>query len=259
MPVTAVVPLPTETADGLMAVFRVSVGEDLALLAAMHHQEVDDNLLAVLAESGFPNQFGINLTRLRAQEAVSFMQQAMDAMTMPLDAVQRDELAADYASIYLNHGLSASPTESFWLDEENLVLQAPMFQVREFYRRHGRGVADWRKRSDDHLVHELHFIAELIRAAQPDALEEAARFLDEHLLRWLPRFAERVAKRCVTPFYAGASWLTAEYCEELRDLLALLLGKPRPGAEEIEKRMQPKVQAPTVAPLTYVPGIAPTW
>jgi hypothetical protein len=113
-------------------------------------------------------------------------------------------------------------------------------------------------RSDDHICLELQFLAALLRDAHPEALPEAARFLDEHLLRWLPLFAKRVSARCATPFYAGAARLTEAYCEELRDILAALLGKPRPSPEEVEARMKPRASAVT-HPLAYIPGVAPSW
>jgi len=247
---------------GLLKQFRIAVAADLITLASLHHAEVDDVLLIDLDVQGFPDTLGLKLTQPTSMEASSIMRQALEALSAPLHAEQLDELAADYAAIYLNHDYNASPYESVWLDEENLVMQAPMFQVREFYRRHGLGVADWRNRADDHLVIELLFIARLLQSAlmqhdQANALGDAARFMDEHLLRWLPRFGERVAKRCVTPFYAAAGWLTSAYCEELRDTLADFLGEPRPSAEEIEARMRP--QTVQTAPLKYVPGAAPSW
>ncbi len=242
---------------GLLQQFRIAVAADLITLASLHHAEVDDVLLIDLDVQGFPDTLGLKLTQPTSMEASSIMRQALEALSAPLHAEQLDGLAADYAAIFLNHDYSASPYESVWLDEENLVMQAPMFQVREFYRRHGFGVADWRNRADDHLVIELLFIARLLQNEQADALGEAARFMDEHLLRWLPRFGERVAKRCTTPFYAAAGWLTSAYCDELRDALAEILGELRPSTEEIEVRMRPRaVQA---APLKYVPGIAPSW
>jgi hypothetical protein len=35
--------------------------------------------------------------------------------------------------------------------------------------------------------------------------------------------------------------LTAQYLEEMRDILAQILEEPRPSVEEIEQRMKPKV------------------
>ncbi len=141
-------------------------------------------------------------------------------------------------------------------------MQAPTFQVRAWYGRHGLGVQDWRKRSDDHLVHELRFLSALLALGTTDAVTEAAEFMDLHLLRWLDGFAQRVAQRCDTDFYAASAWLTWHYCEEMRRVLADLLGQPRPTREEVEARLRAeagsKGQAQAV-PMTYLPGMAPSW
>jgi hypothetical protein len=68
-----------------------------------------------------------------------------------------------------------------------------------------------------------------------------------------------VAKRCETRLYAGLAQLTAAYLDELRDLLAQILGRPRPTAEEIEERMRPMVAIPVAPPGPYLPGTGPTW
>jgi len=55
-------------------------------------------------------------------------------------------------------------------------------------------------------VLQLQFLAHLFSLDdQQETLREAARFLDEHPLRWVEQFARRVAARCQTPFYAGLS------------------------------------------------------
>ena len=43
------------------------------------------------------------------------------------DAATLDELAADFAAIYLNNAYGASPYESVWLHDEHLACQQPMF------------------------------------------------------------------------------------------------------------------------------------
>lgn len=251
----------TITIKDSLLMFREAVALDLEALALLHHAECDDALLAHLALSGFPEGIGLRLVSENGQRAQVLMHQALAEMPSPLSTAMRDELAADYAAIYLTYAYHASPCESVWLDQENLALQAPMFQVREFYRLFNLGSANWRMRSDDHLVLELQFLAALMRDAHPQALPEAARFLDNHLLRWLPLFGQRVAGRCATPFYAAAALLTAAYCDELRDLLAQVLGEGRPSPEEVEARMRPRAAAQTVplTSITYIPGSAPSW
>jgi TorA maturation chaperone TorD len=134
-----------------------------------------------------------------------------------------------------------------------------MFKVRKWYRRYGLAAEDWRLRSDDHLVLELRFLAHLLDGATPPVdLTEVARFLDEHPLRWIDHFAERVAGRCATRFYAGLALLTAAYLDELRDLLAEVLGTPRPTPEEIEASIAPpQVSLEVDGP--FLPGAAPSW
>jgi TorA maturation chaperone TorD len=237
--------------------FRAAVALDLMTLAPLHDRELDSSVIEALRRDAFPG----GLALVMASELGGAAMATLDAAVRQLasDARGVDELAADFAAIYLTHGYGASPCESVWLDEEGLAMQQPMFQVRRFYAQHGMRVPDWRKRTDDHLVYQLQFLAGLLEAGQPDALAEAARFLDEHALRWVPMFAQRVAARAATPFYAGLAMLTAAYLEELRDVLALILDAPRPSAEEIERRMKPPREEILPMPTTYVPGAAPSW
>lgn len=239
------------------------IAEDLGLLAGVQDRELDREAIAILRRLQFPACLHFTPERELGGEAFTVLGQAMQALADPGPEVL-DELAADYADIYLNHSIQASPLESVWLDEEGLTMQEPMFQVREWYRRFGMAVENWRVRSDDHLVLQLQFLSRLIGGqvagdlSREERLAEAARFLDEHLLRWIESFARRVAGRCGTPFYAGVAMLTAAYLDELRDVLAELLNEPRPSAEEIEARMKPKPEVVEV-PLTYMPGTAPSW
>lgn len=248
----------TNTKAETLALFREAVAQDLNTLATLHHAELNDALLGELAAANFPDGIGLRLLGDDGMRAIVLMRQAMAELRAPLAPAVQDELAVDYAAIYLTYGYHASPCESVWLDQENLAMQAPMFQVREFYKLFDLVAANWRTRPDDHLVLELLFLAALFRDEHPQALPEAARFLDTHLLRWLPLFGQRVATRCATPFYAGTALLTAAYCDELRDLLADLLGEARPSAEEVEARMRPR-QVAEVAPVTFFPGLAPSW
>ncbi len=113
-------------------------------------------------------------------------------------------------------------------------------------------------RSDDHLVIELRFLAHLLGSDDPVSLNEAARFMDEHPLRWVEDFAQRVSARCETRFYAGLALLTAAYLDELRDLLVDLLDSPRPSREEIDARFRTGA-APLDVEGPYLPGVAPSW
>lgn len=250
-------PAEIDREQEFLAQFRSRVAEDLRILAALHDREPDPALAGELRAIDFPRCLTLPLADGPAQEAVMIMEQSLNLLPPEPGKKVLDELAADYASIYLNYGIGASPEESVWLDEDGLICQDAMFQVRQWYESYALEAPDWRTRSDDHLVYQLQFIAHLLELDHEfHTLEQAARFMDEHLLRWLGSFAERVMQRCDTPWFAGAEGVTAAYTEELRDTLCEILQQPRPTPEEIEERMQPRKQAEEV-PVTFMPGMGP--
>lgn len=252
---------PSGSADAaLLEAFRSAAAQDLAMFAVLHDAEPDADLIHRLKVSGFPQHLGLVLGTQRAQEAARILDAEIRRFPDPVDTQTLDGLAVDYANIYLINTVRAAPCESVWFDDEGLSCQRQMFQVRERYREHGLAAANWRVRPDDHLVIQLQFIAYLLDPQRSgDTLAEVARFMDEHLLRWSMRFAERVATRCNTPYFAGLAMLTATYCEELRDHLAGILGEARPSQKEIDARMRPRREVIPAVPLKYMPGLGPGW
>lgn len=186
--------------------------EDLQALAWLHVKERCTDELHTLAASGFP----VGLSLLDAgHPTVRALVTALAQLAEGDTALRRhcdDDLAADYAAIYLTNALRASPYESVWRDEDQLMMQEPTFAVRAFYRRHGIAVPDWRCMPDDHIAHELDFVAHLLERGET---REAARFLRHHLLTWLPGFAAAVDRRAQTRFYAALAGLTLACCESL--------------------------------------------
>ncbi len=182
--------------------------EDLRALAWLHAGERDRATLVRARREGFPQDLALGPL---PSATLSAMGEALDALAQ--DTAGDLELAADYAGIYLTHACRAAPFESVWRDEDGLVLQQPTFDVRAFFRRHGVAAADWRVMADDHLALELEFVALLLeRGDGADALH----FLDEHLMIWMPAFAEAVERRAATAFYRSLARLSVDYCACLR-------------------------------------------
>jgi TorA maturation chaperone TorD len=178
------------------------------------------------------------------------------------DTAYLDDLAADFAAIYLTGALSASPYESYWLSDDHLICQDAMFDMRTLYAAAGLVVPDWRMRPDDHLVFQLQFLAHLLtKADKDDDWRSLATFLDYHLLRWLPDFASRVVSRCDTPFYAALALLTDVWCQQLRGLIVQHLGEARLSAEAIEEQLSSRrIAEVKEVPIHFVPGAAgPSW
>lgn len=198
---------------------RLRAVEDLLTLAWLHAAERDARTWLALGEAGFPD--GLSLVAPGQAAAAGMLGTALRDLIGEAAAglpAADDRLAADYAAIYLTHALRASPCESVWRDEDHLMMQEPTFEVRRCYREHGVAVAPEGPLAlpDDHLATELSFCAHLLAQGETQAL---LRFLDDHLLRWLPEFAARVVRRADTAVYAGLAALTEETVRRLRQTL----------------------------------------
>lgn len=238
------------------------LADDAATLALLQDRELSVPILAELKSLNFPDNLGLLPVDAASQASYRMMRIAVSALPAQPAARILDELAADFAAIYLTGAFGASPCESFWLSDDHLVCQEAMFDMRALYAASGLAVPDWRMRPDDHLVFQLQFLASRLGTVETDGDWRAlAAFLDYHLLRWLPDFADRVASRCDTPFYAALVILTDAWCQQLRSLIEHYLGEARPTPEEIEEiaRLRRNADAPE-APLHFVPGGAgPSW
>jgi putative dimethyl sulfoxide reductase chaperone len=241
--------------SGLDNAWRELAADDVELLARMHDREADQAWLDHLRSAPAGEWLNLNLDDAEdAKAAYGFLDEALAGAAA--DARLLDDLAAEYANIYLNCRYQASPTESYWLDDERLERQAPMFAVRRWYQDYGIKTENWRIRPDDHLVLELAFIVHLLRLdGETATLKHAAQFLDQHLLRWIKDFSSRIVLRCNSAFYAGANILTASYLDRLRDVLVIAANEPRAVVEG--KRAGNAQDAGKETP--YAPGHGPGW
>lgn len=246
-----------------LAEFRQAVAEDLRQLAVLHDREPDAALIAAIREVEFPDNLALRPASETSEQSLKLMKDALGEMPHVPGTKDLDLLAVDYADIYLTHALQASPYESVWLDEDGLVMQQPMFMIRDWYSQYGLAAEDWRTRSDDHVALQLQFLAHLMDGVEGESkllLEQAGKFMDEHLLLWLPDFANRVAHRCSTPYFAGVSLVTWSWCESFRDAIAEILQQPRPDLEAAKQEEAARLaEAMETAEAPYVPGVAPSW
>jgi TorA maturation chaperone TorD len=253
--------VPSGGSDPLIAAeLAEALADDFDTLALLHDRELSADVIAGLQDVAFPDNLGFRPGGERVAEALRAMQRGMRWLPPAPTPRLLDDLAADYAAIYLNGSIGVSPCESVWVSDDRLACQDAMFQLRDIYIARGLRPADPRRRFDDHLVLQLQFVACAVRDARTvDDWRYLASVLDDHLLRWLGDFARCVDQRCDTPFYAGLALLTAAHVEELRDVLAARLGEQRPSRETVDARCRVR-QQPDCASATYLPGASgPSW
>ena len=251
-------PLPRAAPDTARGPLDTAA-EALGLLIRLFDREADSDLLCGLRAIQAPDMFEALLPSPEGRAGAQVLRVALSGLPalhvetgIALGAL--DALAADYADVFLTHGYRLAPNASVWLTEEKLERQGPMFEVRDWYAHYGVTVPDWRKRADDHIVHELQFLGLLLNLGTEAGMADAAHFLDAHLLPWVPEFGRRMALRVAEPLYAAAGLLCAAYLEALRDQLEELTGLARQPRKAVPASSQPD---PEAAP--FVPGAAESW
>jgi TorA maturation chaperone TorD len=255
----------------------LALSEDAATLALLNDREATPDMLAELKAVGFPDNLGMLPGDEKGRVIYELMHDAVSLLPEAPDAAFMDNLAADYAAIYLTGALDISPFESFWVSDDHLLCQEAMFELRSLYAAEGLTVPNWRQRPDDHLVYELQFLSrrlqwladrtinsDIVATRNLDTRKEwrsLAKLLDQHLLRWLPDFAIRVTQRCDTAFYGALALTTDAWCQQLREVIALHLGEPRPSKEEIDAMLRPNASGePRPEPVQFMPGSGgPSW
>lgn len=239
----------------MQAELRTALAEDLDQLIRLNDREVDAETMNALKVAGFP--LGLALPPSGEAGALAYANMAAALNTPP----SLDELAADFAAIYLNNSFGASPYESVWVSDDHLACAAPMFELRDLYAAAGLQAADWRSRFDDHFVLQLEYLRRVLADASI-APEQLAVFIDEHLGYWFPDFAQRVSLQCATPFYAALAELTHVWLIHFRELLDELYDLPIPTRDEMTTRINLKqaLDKAEVAPIRFMPGAqGPSW
>ncbi|MCI5139834.1 MAG: molybdopterin oxidoreductase, partial [Candidatus Electrothrix sp. AR1] len=124
------------------------------------------------------------------------------------------ELRYEYAELFLNAGKNpVFPYASCHVSGEPLVMQKPVFEVRQTYRDKGVHKSPAYPDLDDHIAVELEFMSYL--AEQQGTEGEQRTFLEQHL-SWADAFCEMLRSAAQTDFYQGLADLTQAVLEAAR-------------------------------------------
>jgi len=162
-------------------------------------------------------------------------------------AAQADELAGEYAELFLATGSNIAPFESVflpgWSEDKPQLWGEATAAVAKFYEEAGLELRSGQ--IPDHVGLELEAMATLAEceAARREAGDaEGAgrleglqnRFCREHLIRWVPEFCKAVRERAGNGFYGSMAVLAANlvqlHCGEAED----------GGSEETTRRITDK-------------------
>lgn len=133
-----------------------------------------------------------------------------------------EELTVEYTRLFLGPGKHISPHESVHREGEGLLWGDSTAKVKAFIESSGLKYASDFKGIPDHISVELEFMHRLLKEEveareknDPGKLKKLLylkkRFVDEHLLEWIPRFADKIAKETKLNFYRKIAILTKEF------------------------------------------------
>ena len=183
-------------------------------LQRFYEKEVSTEFLNALKGMTFPQECG--------QEALQAGYDGLEKFIAEADESMLDELAADYAKVFLAageyQGKGAFPYESVYTSKKHLVMQDAWEQVKGIYAAHHLALADApTELMEDHIAIELQYMAELCARAADSAeggiLKEQQEFLQQHLLNWVPALCEDMEKYARTELYKAIAKLTAGFLE----------------------------------------------
>ncbi len=186
------------------------------LLATLYRQEVtsdllqqikDPQFLGVLADLGFD---------------------VMKEFLLKPEKEQLEDLAVEYSRLFLGPGKHVSPHESVHHKREDgqwgKLWGASTAEVKQFIEATGLGYSDDFKGLPDHITVEFEFMQQLTlreeQAWKEEDSDKAAacrnvekKFIEEHLIRWIPVFCEKVIQDSQLPFYRSFAELTKNFIE----------------------------------------------
>ncbi|MGT8839742.1 molecular chaperone TorD [Vibrio cholerae] len=193
--------------------FKELSGQDIA---RYHSAEVRTFL------SGLADEQSLNREVKHLVEALNRLQDRQDAQL---------ELAADFCDLFLKSDRdSALPYASVYTDK-GLLNGKPAQQMRELLGAHGVKVEQNLNEPEDHLAIQLDFLAHLaISANQIEhsaqlslALQAQSDFISQHLLTWLPAFAERCTQFDAFGLYSAAARLALAFIQQDKHCLDELI------------------------------------
>ena len=142
----------------------------------------------------------------------------------------RDEIERDYRELFVGPGhLLAPPWESVYTSEDHLIFEKSTLEVRAEYRKQGKQAPRLNRDPDDHISLELEFVRDLlgeVLAARGAGDQERAdgllrdhqRFVNEHLMVWLPPFCVDIDDNAQTHFVRGLGLLLIDAAQQAEQL-----------------------------------------
>ena len=155
-----------------------------------------------------------------------------------------EALKIDFSKLFVGpYQLSAAPYGSVYLDRERKMMGDSTQDVKNRYRQVGLDTAKTFKDAPDHITAELEFMYYLIfkeieAFASSDIetaigfIERQKSFLEDHLMAWVPNFANCIIENAENLFYANLAKATTAFLNENYRIVCTVLEIQHPNSEK---------------------------
>jgi len=186
------------------------------LLATVFRQEITSDLLRQVKD---PQFLGV-LSDLGVAFSNDFLQRPEKELL--------EDLAVEFAMLFLGPGKHLSPHESVHHVREDggggQLWGESTAEVKKFIESAGLSYDPEYKGLPDHISVELEFMQQLTlrekqawkeedKDAALKCLQTEKKFIEEHLVRWVPAFCDKVVSAAELPFYREMAALTKNFIE----------------------------------------------
>ena len=194
-------------------------------------------LYLVRPDAGFLEDLKLKLSEFSDQsdelaELIELIRETLEGDTKTLS----QKLAVEFTRLFrgIKKGYSPPPPYESVYRGEGRVMGETTLAVMKFYSEAGFGIVEEGEGPQDYIGVELKFMSLLCyremeswkNERMPEGgryLELEKRFLDEHILQWVPDFCRRVEAEAREEFYAAVARLTEEFIRLDSENLEVLL------------------------------------
>ena len=198
-----------------MAEMATARGSMYDLLASVFRKEPDEQFIDTLRGPRFAGAFASVGTELGDE----FEQSSAGEL--------KESLAIEFTRLFLGPGEHISPHESIFVETDGDaggLYGLKTVEVKKFIETTGLTYDDAFTGLPDHVSVELEFMGKLAGFESQEwdcGNDEAARyclsvqkmFAEKHLLKWVPKFCEKVIAKADLPFYREMARVTSEFVD----------------------------------------------
>ncbi len=135
-----------------------------------------------------------------------------------------DKLYNEYTELFYNPANHFSPHESIYIDNENLLWGNSTVEVKNFIETYGFTYSEENNLIPDHISVELEFMQRVIIQESDNlstsncldankCLEVEKQFLENHIIKWIPRFCDDLIKQTQWDIYPKIAQLTKDFLQ----------------------------------------------